>query len=335
MIAPRHRENLIQRAQRDYAQGRFTDALETGLELLAEAPRDADALLLAGLAAASQRQPGHALAWLKAATRERPNDAQCWYELGVTAAEAAADEALDAYGRCLCLQPRHVDALTDLAGLFYARGEAHAALPLVERALKEKPGDARLVLFMAKALHDLRRLDEAERWYEKALALTPGDPKLQWEYAMQLLLTGRYENGWEYYDARVPAFGYRAVTQYPFPYRPWRGEPLAGATLLVHGEQGLGDEIMFASIVPEMIAEAKKVVLACSPSLMELFRRSFPGAAVEALDRGPAAVAQWRPEGPHPAWLAKQEPIHLHCSLGSCRDSGARHARPSRCRPPT
>lgn len=318
MTIPEKRHRLLQAAQREYAHGLYAEAIETCRELLAEAPRDADALLLAGLAVASQRQPGHALAWLKSAARERPNDAQCWYHLAVTAADMGMpDESVDAYRRCLALQPRHGDALLSLAGLCYARGDASSALPYVERALRERPEDPRLNLFMAKIFHDLRCLDEAEPWYEMALKLAPGDPKVQWEYAMQLLLTGRFENGWEYYEARVPAFGHQSVTQYPFPYRPWRGETLEDATLIVHGEQGLGDEIMFASIVPELIAQAKKVVLACSPSLAELFRRSFPGAAIEPLDRSPAAVAQWRPEGPYPAWLAKYEPIHLQCPMGS------------------
>ena len=61
---------------------------------------------------------------------------------------------------------------------------------------------------------------------------------------------------------------------------PWGGQPLAGRTILVYGEQGIGDEIMFASCLPDLLEQAGRVIVACESRLVPLFRRSFAPAEV-------------------------------------------------------
>ena len=64
----------------------------------------------------------------------------------------------------------------------------------------------------------------------------------------------------------------------------WDGSSLADKTILVYGEQGIGDEIMFASCLPELIEQADRCLVACEPRLVPLFRRSFPTATVVSID---------------------------------------------------
>ena len=71
--------------------------------------------------------------------------------------------------------------------------------------------------------------------------------------------------------------------QRPQHYPQWDGGGLAGCSVLVYAEQGLGDEIMFASCVPDIIAASKHCVIECSPKLESIFRRSFPAATVYAM----------------------------------------------------
>lgn len=85
-----------------------------------------------------------------------------------------------------------------------------------------------------------------------------------------------------------------------FPYAPWDGKPLRGG-LLVLAEQGIGDEIMFASCLPNLRERVGSVALECSPRLAGLFARSFPGIAVHGLERG--AAFDW--PGRHPELQAK------------------------------
>ncbi len=70
-----------------------------------------------------------------------------------------------------------------------------------------------------------------------------------------------------------------------YPYPRWSGEPLVDAVLLVHGEQGVGDEILFATCYEHLLDRAAHCVLICDPRLAPLFRRSFPEADVIGYER--------------------------------------------------
>jgi hypothetical protein len=121
-------------------------------------------------------------------------------------------------------------------------------------------------------------LDAAE-----SLALLPGEAAgMRVARAKALLATGHIEAGWAAYEARLDP-RYEDAVHFPVDRPPWTPQTeLAGKRLLLIGEQGLGDEVLFAQAVPDMIAEAGGVSLAVDPRLVPLFARSFPQAAVHA-----------------------------------------------------
>jgi hypothetical protein len=98
--------------------------------------------------------------------------------------------------------------------------------------------------------------------------------------------------GWPAYEWRW----HTAQAPQPFPFPLWDGMPLAGRTLLVTAEQGLGDELLFASCLPDLLRQDGHVVLACDARLAPLFARSFPTATVCGVDRH--AMAAWVPPVP-------------------------------------
>ena len=118
---------------------------------------------------------------------------------------------------------------------------------------------------------------EAEPIARKALEIKPESAKAKANLGMALLGMGRYEEGWPLYDAVIGFDKSRRKVQYA--NEPvWRGKP--GQRIVIYGEQGLGDEISFASMIPDAIAISKSVVIDCDEKLAGLFRRSFPDAAV-------------------------------------------------------
>jgi ADP-heptose:LPS heptosyltransferase/Tfp pilus assembly protein PilF len=133
-----------------------------------------------------------------------------------------------------------------------------------------------------------RDFESARPYFEKALAASPDDPRVQWEYAMQLLTEGQWDRGWRFHEARHSVFGTDGLNMCPLPWPRWRGEPLRGKTIVVHGEQGIGDEIMYLSMLPDLLTTGAKVILACVPSLVEIFQYSFPMIEVVAHPRGSA-----------------------------------------------
>lgn len=191
--------------------------------------------------------------------------------------------ALAAWNEVLRLDPDHAEAhaavglLRMRAGLFdearalFARARTlgidtpHIALneALVEAAVGD-PVAAR------RAIASLRgRVEEAE---------------IDWNLALIHLSRGEFAEGWPLYEARLRRSFESPRRSYPFP--EWNGDALGPGALLVMAEQGLGDEIMFASCYPDVLPLAPGCVIECDPRLAGLFARSFPAASVIGAPRG-------------------------------------------------
>lgn len=166
------------------------------------------------------------------------------------------------------------------------------ALSCYESANRMRPDDAELHDARGSLYQELGRLDDAFAEFERALSLRPDYPLALFHRALARLLVQDYARGW-------PDYELRRLGAHRAPYHPvaprWQGAPLAGRTLLLRREQGLGDEIMFASILPELIRVAGHCIVECDPRLSGLFARSFPSATVFGAlpDSGlPPAVVQ-------------------------------------------
>ena len=153
------------------------------------------------------------------------------------------------------------------------------ALEYYLRARALKSADAELLNNLGIVLQELGRLDEAIDSYTAAIAARPGFELALWHRALCYLLQHDFARGWTDYDLRLRSKDRppRAAT-----HRQWHGESAAEMRLLIYGEQGIGDEIMFASCLPQMIAAGRHCVVECSDKLLPLFRRSFPDAEVLA-----------------------------------------------------
>jgi tetratricopeptide (TPR) repeat protein len=212
-------------------------------------------------------------------------------------------QAARAHGsRALELDPALAEARHNLGLVLLATGEPAQAAECFERAFRARPR-AEVAAGLGHALRDLGRLEEAIAAYDRALAIDPqlGDARINRAYAF--LLAGEFEKGWAEYEERFVA---TATRSRDFGLPRWRGEPLPEATVLVHAEQGIGDEIMFASCIPDLAAVVGRVVIECSARLEALFRRSFPWAQVHGGAK----------EDP-PGWLARFAPVHCQVPIGS------------------
>jgi hypothetical protein len=130
-----------------------------------------------------------------------------------------------------------------------------------------------------------RRFAEAEAYFRAALGVDPTAAVTRHSLAMLLLGGGDYPEGWRLYESRRETPG-STIPRPPFSYPEWRGEALAGQRLIVVGEQGLGDQIMFARFIPELERRGASVVYICEPVLVPLFRASGLDAVTgERLDR--------------------------------------------------
>jgi tetratricopeptide (TPR) repeat protein len=118
----------------------------------------------------------------------------------------------------------------------------------------------------ARYANDFATADAA---YAAALEMAPGNAPIQAALGLSRLAQGRYAEGWALYEARK-AFQPSLIDQSGIA--EWRGESLAGKSLMIWPEQGLGDEIQMARYAPLLWSQGVQVVLVCDPLLTDLFR---------------------------------------------------------------
>lgn len=133
----------------------------------------------------------------------------------------------------------------------------------------------------------------------KALSFAPDDIHAEYHLALGLLELNDWARAWPHFEARKRLPGNSSsnikTRNYHGPdgMTPWWGGKPSGL-LAIHGEQGLGDEILFASCLPDMRPLAKQVVLECAPRLAGLMARSFPWLRVNGTHK--LDGAEWVPE---------------------------------------
>ncbi|HEY0832853.1 MAG TPA: tetratricopeptide repeat protein, partial [Azospirillum sp.] len=135
---------------------------------------------------------------------------------------------------------------------------------------------------LGAALVALGRPEDAVAALRAALDREPDHRMARLNLALALLATGVFAEGWDAYEHGWGLPGGRSPER-GFPQSPWQGAaPADGGKLLVWGEQGLGDEVMYATVVPQLAAEGIACVLECDARLAALFARSLDGVEVVA-----------------------------------------------------
>jgi Flp pilus assembly protein TadD len=190
-------------------------------------------------------------------------------------------EAEDELRKALALNPQLAQAHSNLGFLFLHHLERYdEAARHVERALELAPEDSGALCNRIVVLHQQGKTDEALRVAAEVAARHPELPEPQLNRALIFLERGEFDRGWTDYEGRklVKPHLRRGDLRWP----EWDGSSLQGRSIFVYGEQGIGDEIMFASCLPDLIDRAAACIVECSPKLQPIFARSFPKAQVVA-----------------------------------------------------
>jgi len=291
-LSAAHPDALFNRALLLTETGRWNDALADYERLLRAHPDHARAWNNCGNLFLKLKRWDDALQCYAQAVRARPDYADAVNNSGVALRELGRDaEALACFERALQLRPDYPEALNNRAISLRDARRWDEALASVDRALAERPDYVEAHTNRGLVLHELRRWDDAAAEYGRALELRPGDAEARWNMALLHLTRGDFERGWELFEARwaTPAMAHLARD---FGQPPWLGESdIAGKTILIPAEQGLGDTLQFARYVPFVEARGASVVFESPAALERLLASSWPkvrvvrkGAALPAFD---------------------------------------------------
>lgn len=209
-----------------------------------------------------------------------PDHADAVHLLGMIAFQRGdLVRAATAIRQALAIHPAAASYHSNLGNVLQALGELNEAAASYRRALKLRPGLAETHLNLGNALQELGDVDGSLAQYRLALQIHPDLPEARIAESTTLLLQGDFAAGWLNFEQRWRTRDYDTPMR-TYPQPRWGGRPLASGRLLVWGEQGIGDEIMFAGLIPDLLRASTPLALECDRRLVPLFARSFAGVPV-------------------------------------------------------
>jgi tetratricopeptide (TPR) repeat protein len=325
-IHPRSPDALANLSFVLHALKRDDEALASIDKALAIAPDHLDALNNRGNLLLALSRPVEAVAAFDRVLAIEPRHVQAHINRGNALWECGrGEEALPEYDAALALQPGNPYAFYNRANALRVLGREEDAIEAYGSALLSLPSHLPSWINLGQTLMALNRHGEALDAYRKALELAPDNADANFNEALALLTVGDYRRGFEKYEWRWKRTGMDAKPR--FRQRPWLGEsPVAGKTVLLYAEQGLGDTIQFVRYAPELARAGARVVLEVQPELKELLAR-FDGVA-SVLGRGESTPAfdLHCPLASLPLAL-KTEPSNVPGGIPYLRASEARMAR--------
>jgi Flp pilus assembly protein TadD len=283
--------------------GRFLEAQILCRQLLEHSPDNPEILHLMALVCFNAGQFDHAVEWASRALRNdakpaylttlgiallnlgrrddavrvfdtavqlKPDDASLWSNLANALIEAGhVSDALLCLGRAHQLDPQNPKIRNDLGHGFMLLGRHDEALPWFDRAIEIWPDSVETLNNKAFSLARLHRFDEAFAVYARSKAVAPDNAATEFNVAMLQMLTGSFSAGWLGREAR---FRLPSPASYPDFRQPrWFGDQdIAGKTILLYADEGIGDSIQFVRYVPMVAARGARVVIAVEEALCTL-----------------------------------------------------------------
>lgn len=274
-----------------HASGASDEALVHARKAVELAPRSVVAIKKCAEILAEMRHWAEAEAYFARWAEFEPNNAATYVGIGdCYAKQGLHSQAAAHYSKALELKPDCGEAANNLAVCLAEEGERAAAMALCRQAVECKPDDAAGWMNLGVAMKSLGELELALRCFNFAAALGPPDAHTLWNRSLCYLSLGRIADGWEEYEWGWES-GARSSRR-PFSFPVWDGTDPAGKTILVSMEQGLGDHIVFSSMIPDLVRAGAHCIVECEPRLVTLFARSFPGVEVVPLTLPPQPRTQ-------------------------------------------
>jgi len=275
-IQPNHAEAYNNLGTVFIDQGRIDDAIETYQQAIRIQPDHGEAYYNLGNAFHSQTRLEEAVQSYHQAIQIQPNRLEAYNNLGVALIDQGKlEESIQIYQKTLEIQPNCADAYNNLGNVLREQGRLKESIQAYQKTLEIQPNCADAYSNLGIALKEQGRLKESIRAYQKAIYIQAGSAAAHNNLGQILLLLGDFHEGWREYEWRLKCDDINSEKR-TFPQPSWDGTNLDDKTILIWAEQGIGDEIMFTSILPNLSQMTEKIIIECDQRLTPLFQRSFP-----------------------------------------------------------
>lgn len=270
--APNFSLALLNLGNCQYKSGDYPGASKTLAKAAASNPANSDARRMLADALREEGRLDEALSNYDKLLAEKPDFADAWVGRGQVLEKARRfKEALASFQKGLELVPDNPKVLNNIGVVLQALDQCEEAQAYLHRSLEFDPVSIKTRINLGAALREAGAVAESTAWLEQVCADAHASGEARFALAFSLLLQGDYARGWEMMEGRATScqrdiwvFGRR----YNAPM--WDGAPLSGKTLLVCAEQGAGDVIQFARLLPMLAGRAGQIILEVPKELLPI-----------------------------------------------------------------
>lgn len=195
------------------------------------------------------------------------------------------DKAIELANKSISIKPNIVDNHTTLGLLYVANQNYELAKQQYKKSLDLVPNHVPTLSNLALLEYELGNTEKALELLDQAIAKRPNHFGLHMNKADILISLERYSEAWEHFEWRLksPEFAYQAAYKQPL----WKGEDLKNKSIVIHNEQGIAEQITYASCLKELENQKCKVTLECNHKMYEIFKRSFPKFKIITAEKDP------------------------------------------------
>jgi tetratricopeptide (TPR) repeat protein len=295
-IKPDYADALTNRGNALLKLTRLEEALESHDHALAIKPDSAEAHNNRGNALLELNRPQEALTSYDRALAIQPDRAEAHCNRGKVLWDLRRpEEAIACYERALAIKPDYAEANFNRGNLLLDMGRSEEAAQQYHRAITLNPIYAEAINALGVLKQEQGKLEEAIACFDQALALNEHLADAQYNLAVSRLLLLDFKTGWVGYDARLHGMGSRkslrtggaSVERYELMPR-WQGPGVAQVGEVgIWAEQGIGDQLLYSTLIPELIAAEVPFVYEVDRRLLAVYERSFPNSRFVALAEPP------------------------------------------------
>jgi tetratricopeptide (TPR) repeat protein len=250
-------------------QGYINDAISRFQKAIELNPKLLPAYYTLGSALQKQGHTEEAIALYKKILELCPHHSDAHNILGSAFQEKGQlDDAVDSYRRAIQFNPDSFLAHNNLGTALRLQGNLDEAVRYYQKALELNPAFSEALNNLGNTLRDKGMLDEAISCYRKAIQMRHDFADAHWNLAFALLLSGGFKEGWHEYEWRWKL----KEPEQTLPQPLWTGYDIAGKTILLYAEQGMGDTVQFIRYVQMVSARGAKVIVGCQKELKSLLK---------------------------------------------------------------
>lgn len=272
-----------------HAQNRLADAVVAFREAIYAKSDYTDAYANLGTVLKAQGMKENALIFYRQALMMGPQNPQVHSNIGVLLNEMGQSQEAETYfKKAMVCDPAYEWSYFNFAPCLLDLEAQDESLKSCRRAIALSPKSALGWYNLGASYKTLNRLDDSIDSFRQAIALKADFAEAHFALGQMLLTRGDFLEGWKEYDWRwkLAEYGWMNNIHGEFKAPRWAGEPLAGKTILIFAEQGLGDAIQYVRYIPRVQAMGGKIVLAVHPPLKPLFAQ-LSGVEIVSLDQVP------------------------------------------------